>query len=171
MIKGMKFIHVNTRSLLSKLNQMDLLYNDIDIICCSETWLDNRIGNGLVTLNGKTIFRCDRRSNLTSYNSRPTAGGVCIYVDNKYANFTTCISEFTKVTIDFEILTLFTKRPNHRFFVTICVYKPPKGDIIKCINFLKNILAARFVSNSEVWILGDFNTDLLKRGDIKTIMS
>ena len=56
----MKVIHVNTRSLLSKLNQMELLYSDIEIICCCETWLDNRIGNGLGTLPGKTIFRCDR---------------------------------------------------------------------------------------------------------------
>ena len=168
-VKGMRICHVNTRSLFSKLNQLEILFKDTSILCCTETWLDNRTCNDLVSLPGKTIYRCDRRNNISSYNSRTTAGGVCIYLDNKFANFTECLNDYTKVTLDFEILTLLTTRPNHKHFVTICVYKPPKGDILKCIDFLKNILRDTSLKKKEIWILGDFNTDLLKRGEAKVM--
>ena len=75
----MLFYHVNTCSLFSKLTQLDLLYNDADVLCCSETWLDNRFLDTLVDLPGKKIFRLDRRNNISNINVRPTAGGVCIY--------------------------------------------------------------------------------------------
>ena len=167
-VKGMKICHVNTRSLYSKLNQLSVLFDDVDILCCTETWLDNRFGNDMVSLQGKVIFRCDRRCNVNSYNDRITAGGVCIYIDNKFANFKSCIPEFTKVTQDYEILTVYTARPDHRYMLTICVYKPPKGDIFKCIEFLKRIVSDIRYKNREIWILGDFNTDLLKRGEPRT---
>ena len=167
--KGMKICHVNTRSLYRKINQLSILFDDFDLLCCTETWLDNRFSDSMVNLPGKTIFRCDRRNNVNYYDSRPTAGGVCIYIDNKFANFTEVVLSFTKVTVDFEVLTLITTHPNHRHFISICVYKPPKGDILKCIEFLKNILADSKCKNKEIWILGDFNTDLLKRDDPKSV--
>ena len=55
-IKRMKFYHVNLRSLFGKLNQLDLLYSEVDVICCSETWLDNRFTDNLVNLPGKSIY-------------------------------------------------------------------------------------------------------------------
>ena len=169
-VKGMKFYHVNTRSIFSKLRQLDILYNDIDVLCCTETWLDNRFSDGMLKLMGKTLFRCDRKNNVVSYNARPTAGGVCIYMDNSLVNFTVRIDEFCTITQDFEILTLVTTRPCHRYFVTICVYKPPKGKLSKCIDFLNSILNNNQVHKKEIWILGDFNTDLLKRDDSNTIL-
>ena len=96
------------------------------------------------------------------------AGGVCIYMNNKFANYSELFDKFTKVTQDFEILTVFTARPNFKKFVTVCVYKPPKGDIKICVEFLISILSDIFIDNKEIWILGDFNTDLLKRGDVKS---
>ena len=127
------------------------------------------VSPNMINLPGKTIFRCDRRNNVNYYDTRPTAGGACIYIDNKYANFTEIVLPFTRVTLDFEVLTLITTRPDHRHFITICVYKPPKGDILKCIEFLKTILADNIVKRKEIWILGDFNTDLLKRDEHKTV--
>ena len=135
--KGMKFCHVNTRSLYSKLNELELFFDDTDVLCCSETWLDNRFSNDMIGLSNKSVFRCDRRKDVLSYNSRPTAGGVCIYVNNTLVNYTVCVEEFTCITPDYEILTIFTSRPDHRFFVTTCVYKPPKGKLSECIKFLK----------------------------------
>ena len=168
-VKGMSYYHVNTRSLFSKLRQLEILYPDTDVLCCTETWLDNRFSDVMVGLSGKKIFRCDRKNNVSNYNARPTAGGVCIYINNLYASNTVCIEECTKITQDFEILTLVTTRPDHRFFVTICVYKPPKGKVSACVDFLNLILARRDISRKEVWILGDFNTDLLKRDDVNTV--
>ena len=167
-IKGMKICHVNTRSLYSKLNQISILYDEVDILCCSETWMDNRFSDEMVSLNGKTIFRCDRCSNVSSYIDRPTTGGVCIYLENKFAIFTEPIPEFTKVTQDYEIVTVLTTRPNHRHFVTVCVYNPPKGDIYKCVDFFKLLVSHSKYKDKEIGILGDFNIDLLKRGEPRT---
>ena len=60
-MKGMSIYHVNTRSLFSKLSQMEIIFSEADVLCCTETWLDNRFSNDLVSLPGKSIFRCDRR--------------------------------------------------------------------------------------------------------------
>ena len=122
-MKEMSFYHVNTRSLFKKLSEMELLYSETDVLCCTETWLDNRFNNDILSLPGKQLFKCDRKNNISNYNARPTAGGVCIYMDNNYANYTQCYDEGTKKTPEFEILTLVTKRPDHRYFVTFCVYK------------------------------------------------
>ena len=168
--KGMSFYHVNTRSLYSKLQQLEILYNEADILCCTETWLDNRFSNDCIYLNNKKVFRYDRKSNVRSLNARPTAGGVCIYVDNSWSNYSTRIDECTSVNSDFEILTLVTSRPSHRFFVTICVYKQPKGNLSKCIDFLNEILNHKILQKKEIWILGDFNTDLHKRDNSMTVL-
>ena len=59
-LKGLSFVHVNCRSLYRKNAQMNVLFSDYDIICCSETWLSKAFLDHLVSLPGKTIFRIDR---------------------------------------------------------------------------------------------------------------
>ena len=88
------------------------------MLCCSETWLDNRYTDDLVSLPNKTIFRMDRRTDVSSYNARPTAGGVCVYTSKALANYTSCLLECSKICQDFEIITLVTTKPDHRYFIT-----------------------------------------------------
>ena len=71
----MMFYHVDTQSLFSKLREIEVLYPAADILCCTETWLDNIFSNDCIKLPHKTIFRYDRNKNSTSLNVRPTAGG------------------------------------------------------------------------------------------------
>ena len=99
----------------------------------------------------------------------PTAGGVCIFFKDYLYNFTEVINDSTGVSQDYEIISTLTARPDHRHFVTICVYKPPKGKLGKCIEFLSTILSKAITSKKEIWILGDFNTDMLKRNDPNTV--
>ena len=169
-VKGMTFYHVNTRSIFNKLNQMDILFNDVDVLCCTETWLDNRFSNEMVSLPRKTVFRMDRRNDVIPYNNRPTAGGVCIYINNLLSNYTARIDACSAITSDFEVITLSICRPNHRYLSIICVYKPPKGSIANCIKFLNSVVGNKEVAKKEIWILGDLNTDLLKRDDRNTVM-
>ena len=149
-IKGMWFCHVNTRSIFSKLDQLKILYEEVDVLCCTETWLDNRFNNSMVNLPGKFIFRSDRKNNITDFRSRPTAGGVCIYVKNYLYNFTDIVDQGTCISDDFEIATVLTNRPNHRHFATICVYKPPKGKLAKCIEFLSSLLSSELFRKKEI---------------------
>ena len=90
-------------------------------------------------------------------------------MDNLFANYTIRLDDCSKITGDFEILTLVTTRPNHSYFVTICIYKPPEGKVSSCIQFLNTILSCRDIARKEIWILRDLNTDLLKRNDVNTV--
>ena len=168
--RGLKIYHVNTRSIYNKITLLQTMYADVDILCCSETWLDNRVSDRLVYLNDKTIFRCDRHDNVNDYNKKVAGGGVCIYVGTPYSHFAEKIDEESKITSDFEILTIIISKPNFRKIVVICVYKPPTGKINECIKFLKTITSNPKYVKREIWILGDFNIDMLKRDDTNVVM-
>ena len=53
--KQMNLCHINTRSLYSKVSELELLFKDTDVLCCSEMWLDNRFSNNMIR-NGKSVF-------------------------------------------------------------------------------------------------------------------
>ena len=96
-------------------------------------------------------------------------GGVCIFVNEKWSEYTKYMKDFSNVTMDYEIVTLTITRPNFRKLLIACVYKPPKGKIENCIKFLKDLVVHFQNLNYEIWLLGDFNTDLLRRDDIHSI--
>ena len=100
---------------------------------------------------------------------RVFGGGVCIYVGEFFKVFTEKIKKYSTITQDYEILTLTISKPNYRKILIMCVYKPPTGKIENCIKFIKEIIQDPLFSKREIWILGDFNVDILKRNDPKSI--
>ena len=46
------------------------------------------------------------------------------------------------------------------------IYRAPHGDHKKCIEKLREILSHKENFKKEIWFLGDFNVDFLKRNDI-----
>ena len=68
---GLKYVHVNCRSLYRKLSQIDAIFKDSDFLCCSETWLSPAFSDALISLTDKTVYRMDRSAR---------GGGVCIYI-------------------------------------------------------------------------------------------
>ena len=168
-MRGLKIYHVNTRSILNKISLLQALYSNVDILCCSETWLDNRVSDRLIEISGKIVFRCDRHVKVRDYSKKVFGGGVCIYVGYQFSSYSEKIDKYSKVTSDYEVLTVTISKPNHRKLLIICVYKPPTGKIENCIMFLKEIISDSKLSKREVWILGDFNVDILKRNDPKVI--
>ena len=71
--KGLHFLHLNARSLLSKLSDVRLLVNNSKaaVLAVSETWLDGSVTDAEIELVGYTVVRKDRNRN---------GGGVCLYV-------------------------------------------------------------------------------------------
>ena len=45
-------VHINVRSLYTKLSEIEFLYNKFDIIMCSETWLDSRYTDAMINILG-----------------------------------------------------------------------------------------------------------------------
>ena len=167
--KGFKIMHVNVRSILKKLVLLEHLYSNSDILGCSETWLDDRIPDNLVKIDKMKIFRCDRKKGLTDYNIHIVGGGVCIFVAPKWIEFTERVPNFTKIDKDFEIVTVTIVRPNFKKLVIACVYRPPKGKIDECIKILTDLISTYQSLDFEIWILGDFNIDMLRRDDVNTV--
>ena len=102
----------------------------------------------------KNLFRIDR-------NSR--GGGLCIYVDSKLSPHTEIYNKSTFVNSNIEILSLDIKKPGFKHLLVSCIYRPPCGKIVSCINVLAELLSRNENSNKEIWFLGDFNIDYLDR--------
>ena len=79
--KGLKLVHNKICELYTKINQISLLYNDVDILNFSETWLHNLCTDDMIKLRGKTCFRIDH---IRSYKMvgirREVVGWYVIYV-------------------------------------------------------------------------------------------
>ena len=61
--RGLKFLHQNIRSLRGKMDELNILVShclNLHILAFTETWLDNSISDGEVSLPGYSIFRSDR---------------------------------------------------------------------------------------------------------------
>ena len=73
------------------------------------------------------------------------------------------------MTKDFEIVTLTITKPNFRKNFIACIYKPPKGNLDSLIKFITPQIDKFQKENHEIWILGDFNIDILKRDNLMTV--
>ena len=82
-VKGVKFIHMNTRSIFRKIDEIRLLYSSFDFICCSETWLDDRYTDAMLCIDGMKLFRLDRPINPRGHYRYNSGGGVCIFLKEK----------------------------------------------------------------------------------------
>ena len=51
----------------------------------------------------------------------------------------------------------------------ICIYKPPKGSVEECIQLFSLLVDKYQTKQIEIWILGNFNVDMLKHDDINTV--
>ena len=69
----------------------------MNIICCSETWLDNGVSDRLIEISGKNVFRCDRHVNVNDCSRRNFGGGVCLYVGEPFKSFAEKILNYSKI--------------------------------------------------------------------------
>ena len=174
-LKGLKFVHVNVRSLYKKLPEIAYLYKDIDFILCSETWLDERYTNNMIDIPGYVILRIDRCEAAPTLQVPARGGGVIIYAKKNWAKYIKISNVDTIITRDYEILTIILDKPGMKHMMISCIYKPPTGNVENLITLLTNMVNRPDMVKCEKWILGDFNVDYLKRnsnimGTIKTFL-
>ena len=152
-----------------KLDQISLLYNNIDFLLCTETWLNGKYPDGLLQLPGMKFYRNDRcqaDERLLDEQTIPRrGGGVAIYVKNSWAPFVSIYKPGTTITVDYETLSLQIDKPGYRKTFICVTYKPPKGNIENCISYFQELFVDRNISRREKWILGDFNVNLELRNE------
>ena len=132
---------LNTRSLINKLDsfQSFAYSNSLNIICLTETWLNEQIFNNEILQSNFTIHRRDRKHR---------GGGVLIATSE---HITTKLIH-THPTIELIHIELNIKPATH----IICIYIPPSctdeyhQDVIRYLNTLS--------LTTDTFIVGDFNT-------------
>ena len=66
-------VHYNIQSISNKVDLIESELRNFDVICLTETWLDRRISDDLIKLNGFKLYRRDRADD--------NHGGICVYVN------------------------------------------------------------------------------------------
>ena len=81
------------------------------------------------------------------------------------------VKEGTTISKDFEIVSLTISQPNFKKMFIACVYKPPKGRLDELYKLLNNLVNNVQAKKCEIWILGDFNPDFLKRDNVNVVQT
>ena len=149
--------HINAQSLLSSLDEVKLLLTDrnIDVLCVSETWLHANTPDGYVDVHGYTIFRCD--------NGR--GGGVCLYVNSTLNPSLITLGVPGQVGVeDVWVQIQCRKLPS---MIIGCVYRHPKA-LTTSFDYIQQVFKVACLRGKSVFILGDFNDDMLIKGNKMT---
>ncbi|KAK9747503.1 hypothetical protein QE152_g5270 [Popillia japonica] len=122
--------------------------NGIDILTVCETWLNASITADLINIKNYTLIRKDR--------TLRAGGGVGIYVRNTF--------QFLPIsTLDaIEQLWISVQIGKQKFGVGT-VYNPLQANYREFLDVLENSFIQCHLTTDEVFCLGDFNIDLLKR--------
>ena len=141
-------LHLNIRSIRHKLDFLKDISDDHDILCFSETHLDQNIEMSEVFIDGfNEPFRKDRNS---------SGGGVLIYLSNHLVARRRADLEFsTDETIWIEV----QHKPHN--FIVCCFYKPPTYSSTTFLSNFETSIDKALDSSSFLILCGDLNIDLL----------
>jgi hypothetical protein len=123
-----------------------------DVFACSETFLDESVPDGFVSIAVYRMLRIDWVRE---------GGGLIIYIAEKYMY--SAIDNLVKLPIDVELRSIRFWCTHMKPIVFTVVYKPPHintEDFSEPFDSIVNTLRTEF---DEIFILGDFNIDLQKK--------
>ena len=155
-------IHINSRSLCHNFDQicsfLNLLSYQPAIIGISETWINANSCLSLCNLENYVFINNPRKEKR--------GGGVGIYIRNDI-NYTR--------RLDLDINTcflesIFIEIKNHNCSTLICVmYRPPNQAIDDFLSTLDELLQVINREKSILYMLGDFNLNLLNIGKVQSV--
>lgn len=151
--------HINVQSLcarrLSKFEELKQNFIDskVDIICFTETWLDDSITDSTIAIHGYNLVRQNRNRH---------GGGVCVYLRQNIRckilkKSFSGVSTNGRFESDFLILELHCN--GNRILLAI-YYNPPPND---CSYLLRTHIEEFCLKYDHSFFIGDFNTDLRKQ--------
>ena len=92
--------------------------------------------------------------------SKSAAGGVAIYVNNKLDHFKR--DDLSILHDEFESIWVEIKNKRRKNFLCGCFYCHPNTDVSNFTDYLESTFSKVNQQNYQVFLLGDFNTDLLQ---------
>ena len=147
--QGLHFGHLNVNSLLSKIYEIRDISNHIKpaMLGITESKLNSSVINSEVNINGYSIIRNDRNRN---------GGGVACYVRNDLC-FNINVFSNSLEHVFFEILL-----PKVKPIAIGIFYGPP--NVNNFLEILLNDFKKVDIRKKEIYILGNFNINLLQNG-------
>ena len=150
--KSLGFLHVNTRSLLPKMDQLKVWVHSSnpDVLVITETWLRKSVLNTDVNFSGYNLYRQDRSSK---------GGGVAIFTKD---HLQCSVASTKSVPKQFDLLDLSIKLSNGSLLTVAGCYHPPSAPACT-LPALSSLLT--HYTKFEFVLLGDLNWDMLKPPD------
>ena len=148
-MKGFKMAHLNVRSLYNKVDEIAYLLckSQLDLLCITESWLDNSITDSEIHIPGYAIERRDRNRN---------GGGVLMYIkDTLKYDLRRDISEVS-TTVENIWIDVKCTHFNKKSILVACFYRPPSSKV-DYYNGILDITEKASLEDKELVIFGDFN--------------
>ena len=147
--KSLNLYHLNAQSIRNKLDCFESECIGYDVICVSETWLNNNIKNAAITIPSyQEPIRKDREDGY---------GGVCIYARDNL---------IVKPRPDLDIPGLEAVwaevRNSHFKFLICALYRPPSSKVNYWTLIDESIQGAKMTNISNIFIMGDINEDQMQ---------
>ena len=144
--KGLKFAHINIRSLSGKIDEFRYMCGNLfDVICVNETFCDETISDDTVNLYSYNILRRDRNRD---------GGGVALLIKDNYSfkrRDDLCNENVECIWVEIS--------PPHTRPILICAVYNPDGKNYMFSNLLSIMLSNASTEDKEIVLLGDFNCD------------
>ena len=146
------FVHLNVQSLATKIDLLDCELRNIDILCFTETWLNESIKTGDICLEDfHPPIRKDREGRL--------GGGVAVYINSDF-------HMRHRQDLDvrgLECLWTEVSMSKNRTILIGTFYRPPDSDdnIYTLIDYSFEQASDTGIEN--ILVLGDFNADFSKQ--------
>ena len=142
-------VHYNIQSVVNKLDIIESELNNFDIICLTETWLDQRTLNNNLSLNEYNLYRRDRVGDRY--------GGICVYA--KQNTYSRRRQDLEPPNIECVWIEISTHNKKHLIGT---FYRPPNSTN-EVISSIEDSIALAFDTNiPNILITGDFNLDISK---------
>lgn len=155
---ALSFFYQNVRGLRSKTSTVfkNSLNSDQNIICLTETWLNNTISSQEVICDLYNVYRRDREDTACN---KQEGGGVLIAVDKNLKSF----AQHTWNSDAEDLWVTVVQEGNHNIkFHICCVYLPP-GDMLALHTFCSKLSNITIENPDSVIVLcGDFNLPNIK---------
>ena len=128
-------MHLNIRSLFPKIDQIRAILPDstVQIITFSETWLNTKIGDDMLRIDGYSLYRKDR---TIATNCKKRGGGLVTYVKNSENLTVITRDDISTSDSNLEAQWLEIRRKYAKDIVLCNIYRPPTGNIKKALKYL-----------------------------------
>jgi hypothetical protein len=147
---GINICHVNARSLFPKFDEISWIVQKscVDIVCISETWLNDTVLDSDIAIEGFTLLRKDRISKK--------GGGVAMYIKN-CLSFKQRYDIITNNELEMLWCELVSKRSQDNTLLS-CIYRPPNASV-EYLNDIIDTIEKACSEDKVLLLLGDMNID------------